>query len=136
MLKKAGARARYGRGHPVTGIIWSQQEFLTLPWVRAYLPAGGPPGSGQDPRGQICGRYGEKIPADLAVIDMATDDTTVIAVANAPRGHLEPVHLRTFADLDDTSHALHQLHGQGLLLPLSNGLVLAPGLILEPVPAS
>ena len=43
MLKKSGVRARYGRGHPVTGITWSQQEFLALPWVRDYLPAGGPP---------------------------------------------------------------------------------------------
>ena len=136
MLKNAGARARYGRGHPVTGIIWSQQEFLALPWVRDYLPAGGPPGSEQDPRGQICGRYGEKIPADLAVINMAADDTTVIAIANARRAYLEPGHLRAFTGLDDTFDALHRLHSQGLLLSLSNGLVLAPGLVLEPAPAS
>jgi hypothetical protein len=122
MLKKSGARAGYGRGHPVTGLIWSQQEFLALPWVRDYLPAGGLPGSGQDPRGQICGRYGEKIPADLAV-------------PNARRSYLEPGHLLAFTGLDDLRQALHDLESQGLLLPLSNGLVLAPGLILEPVTA-
>ena len=66
---------------------------------------------------------------------MAADDTTVIAVANAPRGYLEPVHLHAFTGLDDTRDTLRHLDGQGLLLPLSNGLILAPGLILEPVPA-
>lgn len=133
ILKKAGTRARYGRGYPVTGIIWSQDEFLALPWVRDYLPADGPPGSEADPRGQIRGRYGEKIPADLAVLDMAADDTDVIAVANAPRSYLDPAHLHAFTGADDLRQALHQLYGQGLLLPLSNGLVLAPGLILEPL---
>lgn len=43
MLRMSGARARYGPGYLVTGIIWSQQEFLALPWVRDYLPASGPP---------------------------------------------------------------------------------------------
>jgi len=133
MLKKSGTRARYSRGYPVTGIIWSQDEFLALPWVRDYLPADGPPGSEADPRGQICSRYGEKIPADLAVLDMAADDTAVIAVANAPRSYLEPAHLHAFTGLDDLRQALHQLDGQGHLLPLSNGLVLAPGLVLEPL---
>jgi hypothetical protein len=136
MLNKHGTRARYGRGHPVTGIIWSQPEFLDLPWVRDYLPAGGAPGSKQDPRGQITSRYGEKIPADLAVIDMAADDVTVVAVANASRGYLEPAHLLAFAGVGDIRQALHELHAQELLLPLSNGLVLAPGLILEPLAAN
>ena len=133
ILKKAGTRARYGRGYPVTGIIWSQDEFLALAWVRDYLPADGPPGSEADPRMQICGRYGEKIPADLAVLDMAADDTDVIAVANASRSYLEPAHLHAFTGTDDLRRALDQLYGQELLMPLSNGLVLAPGLILEPM---
>jgi hypothetical protein len=92
MIRTSGARGRYGRGYPVTGIIWSPEEFMALPWVRDYLPAGGLPGSGQDPRGQICGRDGEKIPAELAVLDMAADDTAVIAVANARATYLEPGH--------------------------------------------
>jgi hypothetical protein len=83
ILRRSGARGNDGRGHPVSGIIWSREEFLTLPWVEDYLPADGAPGSEKDPRRQICERYGEKIPADLAVIDMAADDTTVVAVANA-----------------------------------------------------
>ena len=103
--------------------------------MRDYLPADGPPGSEEDPREQICGRCGENIPADLAVIDMAADDTTVIAVANARRGYLEPAHLRAFTGADNVREALHQLSSQELLLPLSNGLVLAPALILELVPA-
>jgi hypothetical protein len=133
VLRSSGERARYGRGYPVTGITWSQQEFLALPWVQDYLPAGGPPGSEPDPRGHICGRYGEKIPADLAVIDMAADDTAVIAVANARRGYLDPGHLHAFTGLEDTRAALHHLHSQDLLLPLSNGLILAPALALQPL---
>jgi hypothetical protein len=103
--------------------------------VRDYLPADGPPGSEADPREQIRGRYGEKIPADLAVLDMAADDTDVIAVANAPRSYLEPAHLHAFTGARDLRQALQELDGQGFLLPLSNGLVLAPCLILEPVTA-
>lgn len=72
-------------------------------------------------------------PADLAVIDMAADDTTVIAVANARCGYLEPTHLLAFTGADDTQLALHQLDSRGLVLSLSNGLVLAPALILEPL---
>lgn len=66
---------------------------------------------------------------------MAADDTTVIAVANARRTYVEPGHLHTFTGLDDLREALYHLDSQGLLLPLSNGLVLAPGLVLVPVPA-
>jgi hypothetical protein len=106
---------------------------MALPWVRDYLPAGGAPGSEQDPRGQICARYRDKVPADLAVIDMAAAGTTVIAVANARRGCLEPAHLPAFTGTDDTRQALHQLDSRGLVLPLGNGLVLVPGLILGPL---
>jgi hypothetical protein len=134
ILRTSGARALYGRGYPVTGITWSQQEFLALAWVQEYLPAGGRPGSKADPRGQICSRYGEKIPAGLAVLDMAADDTSVIVVANAARRYLQPGHLYAFTGTSETRQALHQLDSQGLLLPLSNGLVLAPALILEPLP--
>ena len=59
---------------------------------------------------------------------MAADDTAVISVVNAPYSYLEAAHLHAYTGLDDTRGALHHLYGQGLLLPLSNGLVL----ILEP----
>ena len=79
ITRRSGVRG-YGRqGRPVSGIVWSRDEFLALPWVENYLPAGGLPGSEKDPRGQICGRYGERIPADQAVIDMAADNTAAIA---------------------------------------------------------
>lgn len=133
LLKRSGARAKHGRGHPAGGLTWSREEFLALPWVQDYLPAGGAPGSETDPRPQICERYGEKIPADLAVIDMAADDPTVIAVANASRSYVEPGHLCAFTGLDDTRQALHRLDSERLLIPLSNGLILAPSLILERV---
>lgn len=115
MLKKSGTRARYGRGYPVTGIIWSQEEFLALPWVGDYLP----PGSELDPRGQICDRYGEKIPADLAVIDMAADDTTVIAAANARRSYLDSVHLLAFTETEDLRQASAAPTGQPGASPAS-----------------
>jgi hypothetical protein len=130
ITRRSGARGNDCGGRPVSGIVWSQEEFLALPWVENYLPAGGLPGSEKDPRGQICVRYGERIPADLAVIDMAADDTTVIALANAPRSYLQPDHLYTFTGLDDIREALHHLYNEGLIIPLSNGLILAPSLIL------
>lgn len=55
------------------------------------------------------------IPVDLTVIDMAADDTTVIAVANASRSYVGPDHLCTFTGLDDIREALHRLYGEGLL---------------------
>jgi hypothetical protein len=62
---------------------------------------------------------------------MAADNTTVIAVANAPRSYIQPDHLCTFTGLHDIREALHRLYEEGLLVPLSNGLIVAPGLILE-----
>ena len=131
IIKRYGARGDERRGRPVSGIIWSREEFLALPWVEDYLPAGGIPGSEQDPRGQICERYGERIPADLAVLDMAADDTAVIALANTSRSYVQPDHLCTFTGLDDIREALHRLYAEGLVVPLSNGLIVAPGLILQ-----
>jgi hypothetical protein len=130
-IRRYGARGRQGRGRPASGITWNREQFLALPWVENYPSAVGMPGSEQDPREQICERYGDRIPADLAVFDMAAGDTTVIAVANAPRSYVQPGHLRTFTGLDDIREALHRLYDEGLLVPLSNGLIVAPGLILE-----
>lgn len=127
IIKRRGARGGEGRGRQVSGITWDREEFLALPWVEDYRPAE----DAQDPRGQICDRYGDRIPADLAVLDMAAADTTVIATANAPRSYVHPDHLRTFTGLDDIRQALHRLYDDGLLVPLSNGLIVAPGLILE-----
>jgi hypothetical protein len=127
IIKRYGARGGERRGRPVSGITWDRVEFLALPWVEDYRPAD----DMQDPRGQICERYGDRIPADLAVIDMAAGDTAVIAIANAPRSYVQPDHLCTFTGLDDIREALHRLYAQGLLVPLGNGLVLAPGLILQ-----
>jgi hypothetical protein len=126
IIKRYSARGE-GRGRPVSGITWNREEFLALPWVEDYLPAD----DMQDPRGQICERYGDRIPADLAVLDMAAGDTAVIAVANAPRSYVQPDHLCTFTGLDDVREALHRLYDDGLLVPLSNGLIVAPGLVLE-----
>jgi hypothetical protein len=131
ITRRSGMRGNEGRGRPVSGIVWNREEFLTLPWVEDYLPAGGLPGSEEDPRGQICELYGESIPADVAVIDMAADDTAVIAIANAPRSYVQPEHLCTFTGLDDIREALHRLYADGLIIPLSNGLILGPSLILE-----
>ncbi len=131
ITRRSGVRGNEGRGRPVSGVVWSREEFLALPWVEDYLPAGGVPGSEQDPRRQICERYGERIPADLAVIDMAADDITVIAIANAPRSYVEPDHLCTFVGVDDIREALHRLYAEALIIPLSNGLVLAPGFVLQ-----
>jgi hypothetical protein len=131
ITRRSGVRGYGRRGRPVSGIVWSREEFLALPWVEDYLPAGGLPGSEKDPRGQICERYGERIPADQGVIDMAADDTAVIALANAPRSYVQPDHLCTFTGLDDIREALHRLYDEGLVIPLSNGCVLGPSLILE-----
>jgi hypothetical protein len=128
ILRRSGA-GQDGRGHPVSGIIWTLEEFLALPWVEGYLPAGGVPGSEKDPRRQICKRYGENIPADLAVIDMAADDATVIA--NTCRSYVEPGHMCALTGLDDIRQALDCLGQRRTPYPLSNVLILTPGLILE-----
>jgi hypothetical protein len=55
----------------------------------------------------------------------------VIAIANAPRSYIQPDHLCTFSGLDDIREALHRLYDEELIIPLSNGLILGPSLILE-----
>jgi hypothetical protein len=127
IIKRYGARHGERRGRPASGITWNREEFLALHWVEDYLPAD----DTQDPRGQICERYGDRIPADFAVLDMAAHNTTVIAIANAPRSYVHPDHLRTFTGLDDIREALHRLYDDGLLVPLANGLLVAPGFVLE-----
>jgi hypothetical protein len=51
--------------------------------------------------------------------------------ADAPQSYIQPDHLCTFTGLDDIREALHRLYDDGLLVPLSNGLIVAPGLVLE-----
>lgn len=127
IIKRSGSVLGEPRGHPVSGLDWTREEFLALPWVADYMPED----PAADPRDQVCERYGEKIPADLAVLDIAADQTAFIAVANAGRSYVEPHHLHALAGVSGTRQALHRLHDEGLVVALSNGVVVAPGLILE-----
>jgi hypothetical protein len=92
-----------------------------------YMPAD----PAEDPRDRICERYGEKIPADLAVLDLAAANTGLIAVSNAGWNYVEPHHLLAFTGENDTRRALHCMHDDGMVIALSNGFVIAPGLILQ-----
>ena len=115
------------RACPADELTWGLEEFLTLPWVMDYLPAD----PAADPRDQICERYGEKIPADLAVLDMAAGRTGAIAVSNAGWNYVEPQHLLAYTSEDDPRRALHRMHSDGMVIALSNGFVIAPRLMLQ-----
>lgn len=73
---RPGARARYGCGHPGHPDHLEPAGVPHPAWVRDYLPADGL-AAGPCAARSAAGT-GEKILADLAVIDMAADATTAI----------------------------------------------------------
>ena len=95
-----------GRGRRSPGSSGAGRNSWPCHGWRTICPPAARPEASRTPRGQICGRYGERIPADLAVIDMAADDTAVIAVANARRCYL-PGHLsRSLVSMTSARHCI------------------------------
>ncbi|WP_141703889.1 hypothetical protein [Planobispora rosea] len=114
-------------GTPVNGVIWTAEEFLSLPWVQEMgVHREGEP----DERDLIIERYGDRIPADLAVLDMESRFFGGIAVSNADL-IIEKEHILGFAGVGDLRQALILMHRDGWIVPLANGMIVAPGLFLE-----
>ncbi|MFD1546000.1 hypothetical protein [Nonomuraea guangzhouensis] len=111
--------------HPATSLTWSPEQLSAHPWLAEGDSEPDP--LMIDEYERILDRYGDEIPADQAVMDLAavafphvmagnfdfTDDTQIIL---------------TFAQTDDIRQAFDILHRDGLLIPMANGLLLAPTL--------
>ncbi|GGL48377.1 hypothetical protein [Planomonospora parontospora] len=112
---------------PANGLIWSPEEFRNLSWVQEL----GPDYEGEaDERDLIVERYGDQIPADLAVIDMMARFFGGVVVSNDDWINNEE-HVLEFAGVSDLHQALTKMHREGWLTPLTNGILVAPGLFLE-----
>ena len=113
---------------PACGLILSTQEFLDLQWVDEFIRM---EDNGELFRDTIIERYGDAIPLDMAVVESQILQFTGFETANAGDDLINEEHVCGFAGTTDLSEALHRLYKDGLIVPLSNGLIIAPRLALE-----
>ncbi|MFF0249888.1 hypothetical protein [Streptosporangium sandarakinum] len=111
--------------HPVTGTTWTPKQLSGHPWLNARK--GEPAPQMVDEYQHILDRYGDEIPADQAILDLAAVALPYIVTGNFDLVGDEQLVL-AFTQTDDLRQAFGALHRDGLLLPLANGLLLAPGL--------
>lgn len=112
---------------PAEGLVWSHEEFLDQQWVDEWIADGA---EGEFFRDSVIGRYGEKIPADLAILDAHAHDFLGIETADREASWVHERHVTEFAGLDDLREALHLMHQDGWLTTLDDGTVIAPRLRL------
>ncbi|MGI5292990.1 hypothetical protein ACQEVF_58105 [Nonomuraea polychroma] len=128
---------RYDFAHqdhsPVNGVTWTAEEFLNLEWVRDDTSMFD---DEPDKRDEIVARYGEKIPADLAVLDMRAHHFIGVYTCNVSDESIDAVHITDVADTADLREALGILHRDGWIIPMANGELVAPQLFLQQIPSA
>ncbi|MEU9835590.1 hypothetical protein AB0D67_28990 [Streptosporangium sp. NPDC048047] len=111
--------------HSITGMTWTSKQLRDHPWLDAREGELDP--QVVDEYQRILDRYGEEIPAEQAALDLAAVALPYIVTGNFDLVSDEQLIL-SFAQTGDLRQALGTLHRDGLLFPLANGLLLAPGL--------
>lgn len=115
---------------PATGLVWGRAEFLDLPWVADWM-------SGWEEGERFCDsvltRYGDFIPADLAVLEAAALDFQGLETADREASFVHAAHVCRFTGLDDLHLALLSLYRDQWVIPLTDGTLVAPRLSLTPV---
>lgn len=115
---------------PAAGLVWARAEFLDLPWVSDWM-------SGWEEGERYCEaiitRYGDFIPADLAVLEAASVDFQGVETAGREASFVHESHVCGFAGLDDLHLALLTLYRDQWIVPLADGTLAAPRLSLAPV---
>ncbi|WP_106397703.1 hypothetical protein [Actinocorallia populi] len=115
---------------PATGLVWGRAEFLALPWVSDWM-------SGWEEGERYCEavttRYGDFIPADLAVLEAAALDFQGVETSDREASFVHESHVCGFAGLDDLHLALLALYRDQWIVPLTDGTLAAPRLALAPV---
>ena len=111
--------------HPVTGTTWRPEQLSHHPWLDAC--EGEPDPLMVEEFERILERYGDEIPVDQAILDLAAVALPYIVTGNFDVLDDERLVLAV-AQTDDLRQALGTLLRDGLIIPLANGLILAPGL--------
>lgn len=115
---------------PASGLVWGRSEFLDLPWVSDWV-------SGWEEGERYCesviARYGDFIPADLAVLGAASVDFQGVETAGREASFVHESHVCAFAGMDDLHLALLTLYRDQWIVPLTDGTLAAPRLNLAPV---
>lgn len=114
---------------PAVGLVWGRSEFLDLPWVSDWM-------SGWEEGERYCEtvltRYGDFIPADLAVLEAVAIDFQGMETAGHEASFVHESHVCRFAGLDDLHLSLFALYRDQWVVPLTDGTVVAPRLLLVP----
>ena len=113
---------------PACGRTASVQEFLDLQWVDELIRM---EDEGELFRDTILDRYGETIPLDMAVIYSYVLEFPGFETANTGRFSVSEELVCDFAGTPDLSEALHRLYKDNLIVPLSNGIIIAPRLAIQ-----
>lgn len=125
----AAAADPTGTWRPASGLIWSRHEFLDLPWVSDWVADWD---DGELYCATILDRYGDYIPADLAVLEAVAADFQGIETFGHEASFVHESHVNGFAEIDDLHLALLALYRDDWIIPLDDGTLASPKLILAP----
>ncbi|MFI7643796.1 hypothetical protein [Nonomuraea sp. NPDC049400] len=113
----------------VNGQRWTPEEFLALEWIDELCDD-----AADQARDEILARYGETIPADLALLDFSARSFLSVTTWNEYGIEARPEHVTALAQTPDLREALGILHRDGWITPMADGFLDAPGLLLQRVP--
>ncbi len=114
---------------PATGLVWGRAEFLGLPWVSDWMADWE---EGERYCAEVVARYGDFIPADLAVLEAAAVDFQGMETVGREASFVHEGHVCGFAGLDDLLLSLFSLYRDQWVVPLADGTLVAPRLVLAP----
>ncbi|MCP2358285.1 hypothetical protein HD597_005305 [Nonomuraea thailandensis] len=113
----------------VNGQWWTPEQFLALKWIPELCED-----EVDRVREEIPARYGGKIPADLALLDISGAHFLGFTTWNEVGIECRAEHVTALAQTSDLREALGVLHRDGWITPMADGFLDAPGLVLRPVP--
>ncbi|GAB3684125.1 hypothetical protein GCM10027589_53490 [Actinocorallia lasiicapitis] len=131
-LEQLAAAADPLGGHgwrSAAGLVWNREEFLDLQWVADWAADYE---AGERYCWSILERYGDFIPADLAVLEAVSADFQGIETFGHEASFVHECHVHSFAEIDDLHLALLALYRDGWIVPLADGTVVSPRLVLAP----
>jgi len=115
---------------PAPGVLWTREEFLAVPWVAEWRAEWA---DGELFASFVIDRYGDAIPADVIVLEALTVDFQGIETIGREASWVHELHVHDFTGIGSLRPALHALYRGGWVVPLLDGTVVAPKLILEPI---
>ncbi len=111
------------------GVVWSRDELLNLPWVAEWRAGWA---DGELFAARAIDRYGDAIPADTIVMEAVAVDFQGMETVGHEASWVHASHVCDFAGHADLGAALRALYRAGWVVPLLDGTVVAPRLVLRP----